>query len=70
MNVEAAMKRLGKNVKRLRQAKGLTQEKMREAGFNYRYYQKIEAGEVNATLDTLVRLARVFKCPLSELLIK
>jgi transcriptional regulator with XRE-family HTH domain len=41
---------------------------MRDLGFNYRYFQKIEAGEVNPTLGTLVRLAKVLNCTMAELL--
>lgn len=62
------MKRLGTNVKRLRMEKGHSQEDMRDLGFNYRYFQKLEAGQVNVTLDTLVRLTKAFKCELSDLL--
>jgi transcriptional regulator with XRE-family HTH domain len=41
---------------------------MRDLGFNYRYFQKIEAGEMNPTLGTLLKLAKVFSCSLSDLL--
>lgn len=68
MNLEQAMKRLGANVRALRAKAGFTQEQMREHGFNYRYFQKIEAGMVNPTLDTLLKLANVFKCHLKDLL--
>ena len=63
------MKSLGVNARTLREKQGYTQDKMTDFGFNYRYYQKIEAGEVNATLDTLVKLAKALKCKLSDLLI-
>ena len=68
MNLEGAMKKLGRNVKALRKKKGLTQEKMRDLGFNYRYFQKIESGKVNTTLDTLIKLANVLGCSLARLL--
>ncbi|MBI2335711.1 MAG: helix-turn-helix transcriptional regulator [Deltaproteobacteria bacterium] len=68
MDLPKAMKALAKNVKSLRISRGLTQEKMRDLGFNYRYFQKIEAGHVNVTLDTLVRLANTLKCNLPDLL--
>lgn len=69
MNLSVQQKRLAKNVKERREEKGWTQEKMREFGFNYRYYQKIESATgVNVTLDTLVKLANVFKCKPYELL--
>ncbi len=68
MTLEQAMALLGKNVKKIRKLRGFTQEEMRDRGFNYRYYQKIEAGQINATLDTLVKLAKTFKCSLADLL--
>lgn len=68
MNLDHAMKLLGNNVKKLRQQQGITQEEMRDHGFNYRYFQKIESGQVNVTLDTLVKLAKTLKCHLSDLL--
>lgn len=68
MNLEQAMKRFGQNVKKLRITKKLTQEDMRYKGFNYRYFQKIESGQVNPTLGTLLRLSNTLKCKLSDLL--
>lgn len=68
MNLSQAMKKVGVNVRRLRKEKSVSQEGMRDFGFNYRYFQKLEAGQVNVTLDTLVKLANTFKCPLSDLL--
>jgi len=51
--------RLGLNVKKLRNAKGLTQEKLAlQAEMGWRHLQKIEAGEVNVTLLTLAQLAK------------
>jgi len=61
------MKHFGRRVKELRLRQKLTQEGMQSFGFNYRYFQKIEAGQVNVTLDTLLRLAKSFKCPISDL---
>ena len=47
----------GKNVTRLRRARGLTQEDLAErAGISARYAQSLEAGEYFPTLPTLVRL--------------
>lgn len=68
MNLEQAMKRLGRNVKKCRSDQRITQEEITRFGFNYRYFQKIEAGEVNVTLDTIVKLARALKCKISSLL--
>lgn len=61
------MKRFGQNVSRLRKARNLTQEDMRGKGFNYRYFQKIEAGQVNPTLGTMTKLASAFHCHLRDL---
>lgn len=68
MNLERSMKRFGDNVKRLRKDKTLTQEDMRDLGFNYRYFQKIEAGQVNPTLGTLLKIAKALKCSMNDLL--
>lgn len=67
MTLDHAMQRIGRNVKRLRKDKKITQERMRDFGFNYRYFQKVEAGKVNVTLDTLVKLANTLRCSLSDL---
>ena len=49
---------LAQNVRRLRHERGLTLEAASDlAGVNSRHFQKLEAGEVNATLRTLARLA-------------
>jgi transcriptional regulator with XRE-family HTH domain len=50
--------RLAAHLRRLRTARGHTQEQTAaRAGLNLRHYQKCEAGEINATLRTLERLA-------------
>ena len=49
--------KFGKNVVRLRVAKGLTQEGLAEdAGISCRYAQSVEAGEYFPSLPTLVKL--------------
>lgn len=68
MKLEQAMLRFGKNVRKLRLERKLTQEMMRDHSFNYRYFQKIESGKVNPTLDTLLKLAKALDCSLSDLL--
>ncbi|MDO8526899.1 MAG: helix-turn-helix transcriptional regulator [Deltaproteobacteria bacterium] len=45
-------------IKKWRMKKKLTQEILAEkAGFHYKYYQKVEAGTVNLTLDSIERIA-------------
>jgi transcriptional regulator with XRE-family HTH domain len=48
---------LGQRIRELRVAKGLTQWEMAERGLSYKYYQRIEAGKVNLTLNSLEKLA-------------
>ena len=49
------------NIKQLRKAAKLTQENAADhAGFHYKYFQKIESGSVNLTLDSIERIAKVF----------
>jgi transcriptional regulator with XRE-family HTH domain len=62
-------KRLGANLKKRRVSLELTQEDVAErGGIAVRHYQKLEAGEVNVTLRTLVRLSAALKAELSSLL--
>jgi len=50
--------RIGANVRRLRQAKGLSQEALaHEAGMSMRYLAGLERGEENPSLAFLVKLA-------------
>ena len=61
--------RLGLAVKKYRTARGLTQEKLAlQAEMGWRHLQKIEAGEVNATLLTLTQLAKALSVDPSALL--
>ncbi len=49
--------RLGRNVNRLRQVRGLTQDQLAElAEIDRRYVQRIERGTANPGIDVLVRL--------------
>lgn len=58
VNAEEIQRRLGRAVRSARRANALTQEEVaRRSGFGWRHIQKIEAGEVNATLRTICKLA-------------
>jgi len=54
------MRRLvGRNVKRIRQEKGLTQEQLAElSGFSQQYISGLEQGRRNPTIVSLYELAR------------
>lgn len=60
---------LGKNLKKLRQQKKLSQEKLaRLADISYNTISKIEAGKaMNPTFETLSRLADLFGVSIDEL---
>ncbi len=61
--------RLGANVKRLRQAKGLSQEELAfEADMHRTYVSGIERGRRNPTITVLERLANALKATSSDLL--
>jgi transcriptional regulator with XRE-family HTH domain len=51
-------RQLAAAVRRIRQEKGLTLEDAAHAAqMHWRHWQKVEAGQVNATLRTLARLS-------------
>ena len=66
MTDERLLKLVGKRAKELRLKTRLTQEDMMSHGFERRYYQRIEAGEVNLSLKSLNKLAKVFGIPVWE----
>lgn len=72
MNTEPDMKArmlLAKNLRRLRQAKGQSQEEFADtAGFHRTYVSQIERGIVNVTIDNLQRVAEVLNVQVHELL--
>ena len=60
---------LGANIRRERTARGITQEKLAEhADLNLRTVQKIEAGDINILVTTLVRIHQALKCSWDKLL--
>ncbi len=61
--------RLGDRVRALRQERGWTQEVAAAAsGIHLRHWQKVEAGEVNVTLDSLHRIAGALDVEVDQLL--
>ncbi len=64
-----ARKRVGMNIKRLREAKGLTQAALAKRGKLHRVsLAKIEAEMMLPRLTTLERLAKALGVPVTELL--
>ena len=61
--------RLGVNVRALRQKARLTLKQVAErAEIHWRHWQKIEAGQTNATIFTITRLADALNVDPSDLL--
>jgi transcriptional regulator with XRE-family HTH domain len=64
-----AIERFGKQLQRLRTGRGLTQEELAvNAGLARVYLNKLESGQHDPSLSTLVRLAKVLKVSVTELL--
>jgi len=61
-------RRLASSLRQHRTALDMTQEEAAQAcHIAPRHYQKLEAGEVNITLRTLVRVAEAFRCEVKDL---
>ncbi|MGK5088718.1 helix-turn-helix domain-containing protein [Bdellovibrionota bacterium FG-2] len=59
---------LGRRLRELRYERGWTLEDCEDRGFkNWRHLQEIESGK-NITIETLVKVARIYKVNLAELL--
>ncbi len=59
---------LGKRLREIRMARGLRQEDMQERGISPKYYQRIEAGNVNLTLRSLEKIASALGVSVLDLL--
>ena len=66
MNEAKAIKRkLGIRLATIRVELGMSQEDMSDI-IDYKYYQKIEEGRANLTLETLVKLKNKFNCEIAD----
>lgn len=60
--------KLGMRIRELRKSAGLTQEKLGEkAEVNYKFIGELERGQVNVSLDSLVRIAEALGVKLGDL---
>ncbi len=68
--ISAIRLKLAKRIKQLRKKYGYTQDKLSElTSIDYKYIQRIEGKNPPALkIDTLERLAKAFKMPLSKFL--
>ena len=68
---QSQLKTMGANVRRQRLAVRLTQERLAEmADLNIRNLQKIEAGQLNILVTTLIRIHQALGCPWEKILPK
>ena len=68
-SLTSQLKQFGANVRRERTAISMTQEKLAElADLNIRTVQKIEAGDINVLITTVLRIHKALKCPWDKLL--
>ena len=51
---------IGNRIREIRKKKGLRQEDMEGFGISYKYYQRIETGKTNVTLNTIEKIASAF----------
>ncbi len=66
---EDFLKKIASNIKKSREERSLTQEQCSEkTEIEYKYYQKIEQGQVNLTLKTLYRICLELKINPKDLL--
>lgn len=67
--VDASLRRLGRRLRALRKAAGLTQPQFAEmATIDDKHYQSMESGGSNVTFATLFAVAKAHGLSLSELL--
>lgn len=66
--MDALIRLIGGNIKKIRKAQGLTQEKLgKKAGYDYRYIGFLEQSRVNPTIRTLEKVAAALNFSLRDL---
>ena len=68
-SAEAIQRRIGERMRELRTKLDMTQEAAAAAsGIDYKRWQRLEAGDVNATIKTIVRVAITLSVSFEELI--
>ena len=67
MDFATFLRRTGRNIRRARWRKGLTQQDVAGEGFTYRYLQEIERGVRNPSVKMLFDLAQVLDVRVADL---
>jgi len=61
--------RFGDNLRKVRKAKGISQEDLADkAGLHRTYISSVERGERNVTLETIDKLAKALGVPMAKLM--
>jgi transcriptional regulator with XRE-family HTH domain len=69
-DLHAVRLRVGRHVRRLRRARGFTQERLAElVGNTWKHIGQIERGEVNVGLDILTKVAASLEVDVSDLVV-
>lgn len=69
MNKKELCKKIGKNIQRARQNKGLTQETFAELmGVSWSYVSKIESGAINLSIGKILKISDFLKIDVAILL--
>ena len=64
---EKDLKSLGSRLKQLRKNAGYTQEQLAEKAYMHpKYVGQLERGEINTTIETILRLSRAMNLPIHE----
>jgi transcriptional regulator with XRE-family HTH domain len=67
MTPEHLLQDFGNRLRHLRKARKLRQLDMEDFGLSYKYYQRLESGQVNPTLLTMHKLASAFEVSVYDL---
>ncbi len=67
MDIDRFLARVGENLRKARQRKGLTLEQATAGRGGYRYLWEVEAGRRNPSLEMLHRLGRLYGVTVSDL---
>ena len=64
---KALLNKLGARVVQVREEKGMTQQQLADAiGAKLKWVQRLEAGEINAELYSIIMIVKAFDMPMKE----
>jgi len=69
MDMKSEAQKLGRNLKRIRKEKGISQgDIVRSLGMDRAFISNIENGKTNPTLATIAKLAKALGVPIEDLI--